>query len=246
MTASPDIHETPLQLGDALARIDQAKEDYKSLAHDVTAFLYNYVKGMLKGFDPTTGTFQLQISHPEQSAVRGRPAVLVSQIVEHLRAALDYMTSQLSVLNEPQLNERKPQFVIANSALDFKQQAKTRLHYLTDEQKSFVEQIQPYQGNKMLALLGRMANHGKHRSLLSIRNNTDLDIVFAEIAKRDEYEDWFIYPLEKERAIFAKPKDELLLLLYDQYDAMTSLCYMIGHVEDILRSSYRFFANVPE
>ena len=70
----------------------------------------------------------------------------MSQIVENVRVALDYMIFQLSTLNEPKLDERVPQFIIANSEADFRQQAKRRLRYLTDEQRRFVEQIQPYQG----------------------------------------------------------------------------------------------------
>ena len=153
MNACPDMHEAPPELEDALARIDQAKENYISLAREMDEFLYNYVKGMVKGLDRKTGNFVLQLRRPKESNVRGKPRVLVTQIVENLRTALDYMIFELSVLNERELNERLPQFVVADSESDFERQAKRRLRYLTDEQKSFVEQIQPYRGNGMLALL---------------------------------------------------------------------------------------------
>ena len=245
MRSAPDIHETPPELEDATARIEQAKHNYVSLAEELNRFLYDYVKGMVKGFDRESGNFVLQLRHPRESNVKGRSRVLVSQIVENLRTALDYMIFQLSILNEPHLNERLPQFVIAETEPDFQRHAKTRLRYLNDEQKSFVEQIQPYRGNKMLTLLGKMTNAGKHRRLLSIQERTGFDIYFAEMEKRDEYKDWFVYPAEKGCAVFARPKGPGTVLLMDRYDAMPTLKDMIGHAEDILRVSFCFFQGRP-
>ena len=245
MNTSPNQHETPQQLEDALARIEQAKENYLSLADEAEKFLYNYVKGMVKGINPTTGIHTLQLRHPKDRILRRTPVVLVSQIVENLRTALDYMIFELSALNKPDLNEREPHFVISDSKKKFYQQAKTRLRHLTAEQKSFVEQLQPYNGNKMLALLGELAVKGKHRSLLSITDITGLDIFFAEITKHEEYKDCFVYPMEKEHAIFARPTDKPSLLLLQKYDAMALLKSMIGHVEDVLRVSYCFFQGWP-
>ena len=53
------------------------------------------------------------------------------------------MIFELSVLNEPNLNERVPQFVIADSESEFDRQAKNRLRYLTDEQKSLLNRYSP-------------------------------------------------------------------------------------------------------
>ena len=245
MRPAPDIHETPPELEDATARIEQAKHNYVSLAEELNRFLYDYVKGMVKGFDRESGNFVLQLRHPRECNVKGRSRVLVSQIVENLRTALDYMIFQLSVLNEPHLNERLPQFVIAETEPDFQRHARTRLRYLNDEQKSFVEQIQPYRGNKMLTLLGKMTNAGKHRRLLSIQERTGFDIYFAEMEKRDEYKGCFVYPAEKGCAVFARPKGPGTVLLMDRYDAMPTLKDMIGHAEDILRVSFCFFQGRP-
>ena len=245
MNASQDTHETPPQLGDALARIDQAKENYVSLAYALDEFLYNYVKGMVKGFDPETEGFVLQLRHPKESDVSGGPVVLASQIVESLRTALDYMIFQLSVLNEPRLNEREPQFVIADNESQFDSQAKTRLRHLTAEQKSFVEQIQPYNGNGMLALLGEIAVQGKHRRLLSLQDVTGLEIYLAEMTKQEEFKECFVYPMEEGLATFARPKDKPVFLMIEKYDAMPLLKTLIGHVEDILRLSYCFFQGRP-
>ena len=155
-----------------MVRLGQAKEDYFVLAHELNGFLYDYVKSMVKGFDSITGNFVLQLRHPKERTVKGRPRVLAAQIVENLRTSLDYMTFELSVLNKPDLNEKVPQFVIAYNESDFERQAKTRLRHLTDEQRNFVEQIQPYNGNAMLGLLGEIAIQGKHRRLLALQDVT--------------------------------------------------------------------------
>ncbi len=102
-------------------------QDYLSLADEMDKFLYEYVKGMIKGFDRKTGSFVLQMRTPEDSSVTGNPNVLVSQILEGLRAALDYSTFAMSKRNHSDLNERIPQFVIADSKTIFNQQAKSKL-----------------------------------------------------------------------------------------------------------------------
>ena len=242
---NPENHEAPLKLADTLARIEQAKDNYVSLAREIEQFLYEYVKGMVKGLDPESGSFVLQFRHPKESNVTGTPKVLVGQIVEHLRIALDYMIFELSVLNEPKLKEQTPQFVIADSRSKFNRQAKSRLCYLTDEQKSFVEQIQPYHGNGMLALLGELAGRSKHRRLLSIQDRTGFDIYLAEMTKWKEYRDCFVYPVEEGRAIFARPKGKGVVALMEKYDAMPTLKEIIQHTESIVRISFCFFQRRP-
>ena len=228
----------------AWARIDQATENYYSFVHEMEKFLYEYVKGMVKGLDRESGSFVLQLRHPKESTVKGRPQVMVAQIVEHLRTALDYMIFELSKLNDPDLSERVPQFVIVDKEAEFERQSKTKLRYLTDEQKSFVEQVQPYHGNEILALVNRMARKGKHRRLLTVEDRTGFDIYMAPLEKRKDYEGCFIYPMEEGQAVFARPKDNALVLL-EKYDAMRILKAMIEQVGDIVQISYCFFEGRP-
>ena len=200
---------------------------------------------MVKGQDPVTGNFKIKLRHPRDNNVKGRPRVLVAQIIENLRNALDYMVFQLSALNEPNLNHRVPQFVIASSEGDFERQARTRLRYLTDEQRSLVERLQPYHGNGLLTLLGKLAIAGKHRHLLSIHDCTGLDIHFAEIAKKDQYESYFMYPVQQGLAVFARPQGRTTILLMEKYDALVELRAMIDHTADVIRASYCFFEGRP-
>ena len=235
----------PAELEDALARIELAKDNYQLLAGQLKMFLYEYVKGMVKERDQETGNFVIQVRHPQESNIRGKPLVLVSQVVENLHFALDYMIFELSRLNEPSFDEKVPQFVIADSEAAFSEQAKNRLRYLTKEQIGFIEQLQPYNVGAMLFLLKDMAGQGKHRHLLSLQDSTDWEIHFADMAKVEEYRDWFVYPVEEEQAFFAKPTGQPIFLLLEKYDAMRTLGVMIQLVWDILRASYCFFQGLP-
>ena len=245
MSALHDVGQAPSQLQDVLDRTDRAKELYVSLVREMDEFLYHYVEGMVKGRDPETGNFVLWLRHPRDSVVHGQPRVLVTEIVENLRSALDYMVFQLSVLNEPDLNKRVPQFVVSATEADFESQSRSRLRYLTDEQKDFVRRIQPYQGNWVLGLLGEMAGSSKHRGLLSVRGHTGFDIYFADITKVDDYQGFFMYPVEEGQAFFARPKDKQAILLMEKYDALPTLKAMIKHTADIIRISYCFFQGRP-
>ena len=235
----------PEQLADAWTRLYRAKENYEALTEEVTKFLYEYVKGMVKGWNPETDGFVLQLRHPRESIMTGRPRALVVDIVEDVRAALDYMVFELSALSTPDLNEKTPQFVIADTKEDFDRQSKIRLRYLTDEQKTaFIEELQPFNGNQLLSLLRDIAGQSKHRHLLSVRDNSGWDIYMAEATKRKEYKDCFMYPMEKGQAIFAKPKSCSIILL-EKYDAMKTLKAMAEHVGDIVQLSHCFFEGRP-
>ena len=171
--------------------------------------------------------------------------MLIVDIVEDLRASLDYMVFELSALNKPDLIEKVPQFVIADTKKDFDRQSKNMLRYLTNEQQSdFIEKLQPFNGNQMLGILRDIAGQSKHRRLLSVRDNSGWDIYMAESKRREEYKDCFMYPMEKGLAFFAKPKTFSIILL-EKYDAMGILKAMAEHVGDIVRLSHCFFEGRP-
>ena len=240
-----DTQRPPQELADAWARIEKARDDCIAFISEMNEVWRAHIGSMLKGFDGETDNYVIQLPDPSSSEVKGKPKVLIGQIVENLRSALDYMIFELSERNDPNLNPRTPQFVIAESQGDFQRLAGSRLRYLTNEQRDFVEQLQPYQGNRMLGLLAKMAGAGKHRRLLSIRDTTGLDIFFAPLAKKDEYQDCFGYSVGKGRAVFARPKGRLQVLLMEEYDGTELLKSMIEHVAEIVGISSCFFEGRP-
>lgn len=244
MTKSPDVDEPPLELADALDRVDQAKENLVSLREELNKFLNSYVRSMLGGW-AAADRFVLLVRHPSERILTGRQRVLTAQILEHLRTALDYMVFQLSVLNTPDLTEHVPQFIIADDESQFHAQAKRRLRYLTDEQRSLVERLQPYHGNELLGLLATLTGQGKHRYLPLLLDSTSLDIGFGELAQQDSHQDCLMYPVGNGSAVFVKPQDTPMFLLADKYDALAYLNAISAHVEGILRASYCFFQGRP-
>ncbi len=239
------IHDVPEQLVDTWTRLYRAKENYDALGDEVTSFLYEYVKGMIKGWNRESESFVLQFRHPRDSVMTGKPRALVVDIVEDLRSSLDYMVFELSVLNTPDLTESTSQFVIADTKKHFDQQSKRRLRYLTYEQRTeFIERLQPFNGNPMLALLRNIANQSKHRRLLSLRDNSGWDIYMDDIKNRDKYKNCFVYPMEKGQVIFTAPKNYTILLL-EKYDALGILKEMAEHVGDVVRLSHCFFEGRP-
>ena len=199
-------------------------------------FHYEYVKGMVKGFNPEEGAFTIQMRHPNESFVMGRPAVLVAQIAENLRAALDYTVFQLSKLTEPGLNERVPAFLITDSRQDFEKSARLGLRYLTTEQVDLIERVQPYNGNLTLSLLKDIINPAKHRHLLQMLDLTSLDVYLDSLDKQsEEYRDCFVYPAgDGEHAIFARFREQPRLRLLEKYNAFEVLGLMISQTETIL------------
>ena len=165
--------------------------------------------------------------------------------MEDLRAALDYMVFELSALNEPDLNGRIPQFVIADTKEEFDKTSKTRPRYLTLEQKTeFIEKLQPVNGNPMLGILRDKFGQSKHRRLLDVRDSTDWEIHTAGVADREEYKGWFMYPMERGHAIFANPKSITVMLL-EKYHALKLLKALAEHVGNVVRASHCFFEGRP-
>ena len=208
-------------------------------------FLYEYMKGRVKGWNPETDSYVFQLPDARANTMKGRPPALVVDIVEDLRAALDYMVFELSVLNRPDLNERTPQFVIADTKEEFDRQSKGRLRYLTEVTKTrFIEKLQLFNRNETLRILRDISGQSKHRRLLTLRDNSGWEIHMEEAKNKEKYSGWFMYPMEKGHAFFARPKSWTIILL-EKYDAMGILKMMAEHVADIVRSSHCFFEGRP-
>ena len=237
------ITRAPNELDDALARIEMAKHGFRSLKMELEKFLYDYIKGMIEDEKPKDGAFTLRLRHSEDSIVKGVKSVFVAQIAENLRTSLDYMVFELSKMNNPNLNERVPQFPISNSKKSFTRQEKSSLSYLSNEQIKFIDGMQPYKQDNILRILGEMTRPTKHRHLLYLRDNTGFDIYLSEITKKDEYKGYFVYPLADGAAFFAKPDGEPSFLLLDQYEALPMLDALTESVSRIVHGSFRFFRD---
>ena len=162
-----------MSMEDARDRIEEAKAQLPELDDEIGAWLQRYLGRMFEKHNPQDPkTRHINLPMPEESVITGRPKVLVSQIIENMRVALDYAMFALSKKNYPALNERDPKFVIVDNKVDFGRAAKNSLRYLTDDERNFVELLQPYSVKpgtlSVTELIRDAANVSKHRNLLSI------------------------------------------------------------------------------
>lgn len=210
---------------DARERIESAADKHGDFLLTCEQFVYEYVKGMIKGFDGQ-GDFSVQLRKPEDSEMTGRPRMLAVEILEGVRSALDYLVFDLSERNEPTMNRRHPKFVIADDKQTFDAQANVALKYLKPAERSFIEALQPFSTNGgPLPVIRDAANRAKHRNLLKVTNVSSLQVVLGNIERKEEIKDWWCYPQDKGMAIFAR--GELRILMLGKYDAEGLLRMMI-------------------
>ena len=217
-----------MSMEDAHDRIKEARAQLTELDNEIVAWLRRYLGRMFEKRNPR----DLRASHvhlpsPDESVITGRPKVLVSQIIENLRVALDYAVFALSKKNCPTLNERHPKFVIADNKLAFDRAAKKGLKYLTDDERNFIELLQPYRvrpGNlSVTGLIRDAANVSKHQNLLSIREQSNFDIIAAD--RKDEHrygEEWWRFPAQNGSIFFVKASS-LRVLLFERYNLLDNL-----------------------
>ena len=217
-----------MSMDDARDRIEEAKAQLTDLDHEIDAWLRAYFGRMFEKTNPQDpGIPHIRLPSPEESVITGRPKVLVSQIIENLRVALDYAVFALSKKNCPTLNERAPNFVIADNKVAFDRAAKKALKYLTDEERNFIELLQPYRvkpgTSSVTGLIRDAANISKHRNLLSFRHQANVSIIRAD--RKDEHrygEEWWRFPAQDGSIFFVKASD-LMVVLFERYNLLENL-----------------------
>ena len=155
-----EVCDWPTELEDARARTNQARDNFNELGQIVYNFHEQYVRRMLYQTNPDGQDSNVYVQPPGDLFVKGKPSALIAQIVDHMRAALDYTIMQLSTLRIPHVHKRSPAFVIADTKEAFVKQGKTKLKDLTSIQRGLVEQLQPYNGSAYLRVLREIVNPG--------------------------------------------------------------------------------------
>ena len=230
-----------IRLKDTLARIERVWENYWELDFALKTFVDQRMTDKVEQWtrDATASIGRRSISISE---VDGKSSVLVAQIVEGLRIALDYLIYGLSAFNDPSLDETRPQFVIAKDKEHFEVQAKDRLCYLTSDQQNFLERLQPYHGNELLALLRELSDHSKHRSLHLLMNAIQVEMYRGTEEDKEQYTGYSTYREGSNRVIFAKLSVPPTFQLHGQYNTMENLKNLIQHAEgDIIRAAFPLF-----
>ena len=215
-----------MSMEDARDRIEEARAQLTELDNETDAWLQRYLGRMFEKLNPQDPkTPHIHLPSPEESVITGRPKVLVSQIIENMRIALDYAVFALSKKNCSTLNERDPKFVIVDNKVDFDRAAKNGLRYLTDDERNFIELLQPYRVKpgtlSVTGLIRDAANVSKHRNLLSIQTTSEFcHIICAD--QKDEHkfgEEWWRFPAQDRSVFFVKISD-FRVLLFGRYNLL--------------------------
>ena len=217
-----------MSMEDARDRIEEARAQLTELDKEIDAWLRTYLGRMFEKPNPQEPNIpHVRLPSPQESVITGRPKVLVSQIIENLRVALDYAVFALSKKNCPALNERDPKFVIADNKVAFDRAARKGLKYLTDDERNFIELLQPYRIDpgtlSVTGLIRDAANVSKHQNLLSIRNQANFRIIRADRKDEHEYgEEWWRFPAQDGSIFFVKASG-LMVMLFEQYNLLENL-----------------------
>ena len=229
-----------VQFQDSWDRIESAYTEYDEFLAEVDKAMYSQMQRMIcsSSDDPNSTTIRL-LTPKELIELTNRPRVLVGQIVENLRSALDYIIFRLSERNDANMNNRLPAFVIADDSDSFQEAGGTPLKYLTPEQKRIIEGLQPYHGHDYLKLLRDASNRSKHRGLLTLHNFTGSDIVLDSTANADKYDGSWQFPQSNGSTLYVKRNDRYVVFL-EEYDAVFSLKYMLEGTKAVVWAFERY------
>ncbi len=94
---------------------------------------------------------------------------LISEVIQHLRIALDYLVYQLTRFDAKSIVEHT-QFPIANTEIIFKQLLRryNLKGNLSPEHIAMIERLQPYEGCNWTKWLAEFSNPDKHKDLTAV------------------------------------------------------------------------------
>ena len=228
------------QFQDSWDRIESAYKEYDEFLVEIDKTMHSQMQRMISSSpdDPNGTTIRL-LTPKELIELTNQPRVLVGQISENLRSALDYIIFRLSERNDSKMNSRHPAFVIADDSTSFQGASGTALKYLTPDQKRIVEGLQPYHGHDYLQLVRDASNRSKHRGLLTLQNHTGSEIVLDSTDNAGKYEGTWQFPQPNGATVYVRRNDRQVVFL-EEYDAVFALKYMLEGVRAVVWSFERY------
>lgn len=116
--------------------------------------------------------------------------LLASEVIHHVRSALDYIAYQLVVLDTGSARSQT-QFPICDKPNDFRREATRRLNGVTPEHVALVESVQPYNGAPWTGWLKELSDRDKHRFPVDVSAFynfwTNLDAVYLDPLGADSH-----------------------------------------------------------
>lgn len=162
-------------LDGAYARLDRAMEHLtalKKIAGDFIDHEYEIAESTAQ-FDPPNqppGLIGPVITRPE-SPVPLKVSILIGEIVNNFRSALDYLIYELAILDSGSV-QSGTQFPIEDAPTGFQGRRKSFLKGVSDSHTASIERLQPYNGVDWTRRLRAVSNPDKHRHLTMQQHNS--------------------------------------------------------------------------
>jgi hypothetical protein len=171
MNTSTDF---PHPLDGAFERVDRAHQHFREFVQQTEAVRQEQANLIVINFDPEPPHEPI----PEIVRTATVPlslGVLVGEVCYNLRAALDYLVSELALLDSGQI-QKGSQFPIENRRKDFEGNGQRRLAGLNARHIAAIEVLQPYNGCDWTRTLRDISNPDKHRSLVLTQGEFRLSV----------------------------------------------------------------------
>ncbi|MDO8430960.1 MAG: hypothetical protein Q7S58_00975 [Candidatus Binatus sp.] len=153
-------------LDDAYRRVERSKErlsDFKVRIEEFRELQHDVVVPQLNRRNPRDVSYEFP--NPIKSF-----ELDVSEIVQPLRTALNYLVSSLVILNSKPINESL-QFPICETPKDFARQIPSLLKGVKGKQVTVIEKLQPYNGNTWIRKIRELTDTDKHRDPIFMRTS---------------------------------------------------------------------------
>lgn len=157
-------------LASCWAKLDRAEETLQSLTAEIEAFNVIAAQQIELKHDLTPDGMEYVISAHGSVAIPARFAVIVGEIVHHMRSALDHLICDLVAANGGQVTNRHQYPVCSTPDLYKEAVKKGNVRGLKKTTCAIIEAQQPYTQNNpadtVLAVVQDFSNQDKHRLLL--------------------------------------------------------------------------------
>jgi hypothetical protein len=179
------FHDADLRLQRAkkhLAELDQVVESFRDIHEEGTAD-DSQIEADNHGADCLENTYVGELGC-------GQVHVIVSDIVQNLRTALNYLVTALAEHDSPQKTlGQKVQFPIDSTPKLFTSHRATYLEGVSDEHVAMIERLQPYNGCEWTKLLRELSNRDKHVRFVIVEHNLwRRTVIFEADGDADDYE----------------------------------------------------------
>lgn len=175
---SSSITRHPLDA--AFARLTRADELLRELSEKLEKRWQDQVNAFLLLPDPKAPASVILDTRPGVALPVDRKfGILVGEICQNLRIALEYLVHELALLDSGE--NHRTQFPIATTLAEFSGQTSGRrnsLSGLSSSHVAMIEKLQPYNGGIWLKNLQSFSNKDKHRTLhgISSANVVSVDV----------------------------------------------------------------------